>query len=36
MRGAELIIHNAGFDVEFSTWAGARGLGKLMDHVAAC
>jgi DNA polymerase-3 subunit epsilon len=35
IRGAELIIHNAGFDVEFLDLELARaGLGKLADHVA--
>ncbi len=35
IRGAELIIHNAGFDVEFLDQELARaGLGKLADHVA--
>ena len=35
VRGAELIIHNAGFDVEFLDLELARaGLGKLADHVA--
>ena len=35
IRGAELIIHNADFDVEFLNMELARaGLGKLQDHVA--
>jgi DNA polymerase-3 subunit epsilon len=35
VRGAELIIHNAGFDVEFLDLELARaGLGRLADHVA--
>jgi DNA polymerase-3 subunit epsilon len=35
IRGAELIIHNADFDVEFLDMELARaGLGKLADHVA--
>jgi DNA polymerase III subunit epsilon len=35
IRGAELIIHNADFDVEFlDTELGRAGLGKLADHVA--
>jgi len=35
VRGAELIIHNADFDVEFLDAELARaGLGKLRDHVA--
>lgn len=35
IRGAELVIHNAGFDVEFLDLELARaGLGKLADHVA--
>jgi DNA polymerase-3 subunit epsilon len=35
VRGAELVIHNAGFDVEFLDLELARaGLGKLADHVA--
>ena len=35
VRGAELIIHNAGFDVEFLDLELERaGLGKLADHVA--
>ncbi len=35
LRGAELIIHNAGFDVEFlDLELGRAGLGKLADHVA--
>jgi DNA polymerase-3 subunit epsilon len=35
IRGAELIIHNADFDVEFLDIELARaGLGKLCDHVA--
>lgn len=35
VRGAELIIHNAGFDVEFLDLELARaGLGKLAEHVA--
>lgn len=35
VRGTELIIHNAGFDVEFLDQELARvGLGKLADHVA--
>ena len=35
VRGAELIIHNADFDVEFLNMELARlGLGKLQDHVA--
>jgi len=35
VRGAELIIHNAGFDVEFlDLELGRAGLGKLADHVA--
>lgn len=35
IRGAELIIHNADFDVEFLDMELARcGLGKLGDHVA--
>ena len=34
VRGAELIIHNADFDVEFLNMELARrGLGKLQDHV---
>ncbi len=35
VRGAELIIHNAGFDVEFlDLELGRAGLGKLQDHAA--
>jgi DNA polymerase III subunit epsilon len=35
IRGAELIIHNADFDVEFLDMElGRAGLGKLCDHVA--
>jgi len=35
VRGAELIIHNADFDVEFLDGElGLSGLGKLSDHVA--
>jgi DNA polymerase III subunit epsilon len=35
LRGAELIIHNADFDVEFLDMElGRAGLGKLSDHVA--
>jgi DNA polymerase-3 subunit epsilon len=35
VRGAELIIHNAGFDVEFLDLELERaGLGKLAEHVA--
>jgi DNA polymerase-3 subunit epsilon len=35
VRGAELLIHNADFDVEFLDMELARtGLGKLSDHVA--
>jgi len=35
LRGAEVIIHNASFDVEFLDQELARvGLGKLSDHVA--
>jgi DNA polymerase III subunit epsilon len=35
IRGAELIIHNADFDVEFLDMElGRAGLGKLADHVA--
>jgi len=35
VRGAELIIHNAGFDLEFLDLELERaGLGKLADHVA--
>lgn len=35
VRGAELIIHNAGFDVEFlDQELGRAGLGRLADHVA--
>ena len=35
VRGAELIIHNAGFDVEFLDLELERaGLGKFADHVA--
>jgi DNA polymerase-3 subunit epsilon len=35
IRGAELIIHNADFDVEFlDIELGRAGLGKLSDHVA--
>jgi DNA polymerase III subunit epsilon len=35
VRGAELIIHNAGFDVEFlDLELGRAGLGRLADHVA--
>jgi len=35
IRGAELIIHNAGFDVEFlDLELGRAGLGRLADHVA--
>jgi DNA polymerase III subunit epsilon len=35
IRGAELVIHNAGFDVEFlDLELGRAGLGKLADHVA--
>jgi DNA polymerase III subunit epsilon len=35
IRGAELIIHNADFDVEFLDMElGRAGLGKLSDHVA--
>jgi len=35
VRGAELIIHNAGFDVEFLDMElGRAGLGRLADHVA--
>jgi DNA polymerase III subunit epsilon len=35
IRGAELVIHNADFDVEFLDMELARaGLGKLADHVA--
>jgi DNA polymerase-3 subunit epsilon len=36
LRGAELVIHNAGFDVEFLDQELAlAGLGKLADHTAA-
>ena len=36
VRGAELIIHNAGFDVEFLDLELERaGLGKLAEHAAA-
>jgi len=36
LRGAELVIHNAGFDVEFLDQELAlAGLGKLADHAAA-
>lgn len=35
VRGAELIIHNADFDVEFlDAELGLAGLGRLADHVA--
>jgi DNA polymerase-3 subunit epsilon len=35
VRGAELIVHNAGFDVEFlDLELGRAGLGRLADHVA--
>ena len=35
VRDAELIIHNAGFDVEFlDAELGLAGLGRLSDHVA--
>ncbi|MGA8051807.1 MAG: DNA polymerase III subunit epsilon [Burkholderiales bacterium] len=35
VRGAELVIHNAGFDVEFlDQELGLAGLGKLADHVS--
>jgi len=35
VRGAELVIHNAAFDVEFlDAELGRAGLGKLADHVA--
>lgn len=35
VRGAELVIHNAGFDVEFLDAELARaGLGRLAEHVA--
>ena len=35
VRGAELIIHNADFDVEFLDMElGRAGLGRLADHVA--
>src|ERR1041384_4935894 len=35
VRGAELIIHNADFDVEFlDAELGRCGLGRLADHVA--
>ena len=35
VRGAELIIHNADFDVEFLNMElGKLGLGKIQDHVA--
>jgi len=35
VRGAELVIHNAGFDVEFlDAELGRAGLGRLQDHVA--
>ena len=35
VRGAELVIHNAGFDVEFLDAELARaGLGRLQEHVA--
>ncbi|MGH8688583.1 MAG: DNA polymerase III subunit epsilon [Burkholderiales bacterium] len=35
VRGAELVIHNAGFDVEFlDLELGQAGLGHLADHVA--
>ncbi|MGD9952972.1 MAG: DNA polymerase III subunit epsilon [Burkholderiales bacterium] len=35
VRGAELVIHNAGFDVEFlDAELGRAGLGRLRDHVA--
>jgi len=35
VRGAELIIHNAAFDVEFlDAELGLAGLGKLTDHAA--
>ena len=36
VRGAELVIHNAGFDVEFlDQELGLAGLGTLADHVSA-
>ena len=36
VRGAELIIHNAGFDVEFlDAELGLAGLGRLGEHVAS-
>ena len=36
VRGAELIIHNASFDVEFlDQELGLAGLGKLADHAAS-
>lgn len=36
VRGAELIIHNAEFDVEFlNLELGLAGLGRLQDHVGA-
>jgi len=36
VRGAELVIHNAGFDVEFlDQELGLAGCGKLADHAAA-
>ncbi|HEX5092879.1 MAG TPA: DNA polymerase III subunit epsilon [Burkholderiales bacterium] len=35
VRGAELVIHNAAFDVEFlDAELGRAGLGRLADHVA--
>jgi DNA polymerase-3 subunit epsilon len=35
VRGAEVVIHNAGFDVEFlDRELGRAGLGRLADHVA--
>jgi DNA polymerase-3 subunit epsilon len=35
VRGAELIIHNASFDVEFLDGElGRAGLGRLADHIA--
>ena len=36
VRGAELVIHNAAFDVEFLDLELARlGMGKVLDHAAA-
>jgi len=37
VRGAELVIHNAAFDLEFlDRELSLAGLGKTLDHAAAC